>query len=71
MNFTFGECDENEVNLTCVGHRDNEHNFITFILDLMTKNNKKIDCERDVDQLPSYCHTSGHCVGIGHFLSED
>ena len=38
MNFAFGECDENEVDviLTCV-HRDNEHTFITFILDLMTK----------------------------------
>ena len=38
MNFYFGECDENEVDviLTCV-HRDNEHTFITFILDLMTK----------------------------------
>ena len=39
MNFAFGECDENEVDvtLTCVVHRDNEHNFIAFILDLMTK----------------------------------
>ena len=39
MNFAFGECDENEVDvtLTCVVHRDNEHNFIAFILNLMTK----------------------------------
>ena len=39
MNFAFGECDENEVGviLTCVVHRDNEQNFIAFILDLMTK----------------------------------
>ena len=44
MNFAFGECDENEVDviLTCVVHRDNEHNFITFILDLMTKMKKLI-----------------------------
>ena len=52
MNFAFGKSDENEVAviLTCV-HRDNEQNFITFILDLMTKNNK-IDCECDADQPP-------------------
>ena len=37
MNFAFGKCDENEVDviLTCFVHRDNEHNFIAFILDLM------------------------------------
>ena len=40
VNFDFGECDKNKVDviLTCV-HRDNEHNCITFILDLMTKDN--------------------------------
>ena len=39
MNLAFAECDENEVDviLTCVVHRDNEQNFIAFILDLMTK----------------------------------
>ena len=39
MNFAFGECDESEVGvmLTCVVHKDNEHHFISFILDLMTK----------------------------------
>ena len=38
MNFSFGECDGNEVAviLTCV-HRDNEQNFVAFIRDLMTK----------------------------------
>ena len=71
MNFAFGECDENEVDviLTCV-HRDNEHNLITFILDLMTKTNE-IDCERVADQPASYSLTSGHHVGIDHFLTED
>ena len=71
MNFAFVECDENGVDviLTCV-HRDNKHNFIAFILDLMTKKNK-IDCECDVHQSPSYSLTSGHRVGIGHFLTED
>ena len=54
MNFAFGECDENEVDviLKRVVHRDYEHNFIAFILDLMTKT-CKVDCERDVDQPPS------------------
>ena len=51
-------------------HRDNEDNFIAFILDLMTKNSK-IDCEGDADQPASYSLTSGHRVGIGHFLTED
>ena len=39
MNFAFGEWDENEVDViqTRVVHRDTEHNFIAFILDLMTK----------------------------------
>ena len=71
MNFYFGECDENEVDviLRCV-HRDNEHNFITVILDLITKNNQ-IDCECDTDQAPLYSVTSVHHVGIGHFLTED
>ena len=71
INFAFWESDENEVDviLRCV-HRDNEHNFITVILDLITKNNQ-IDCECDVDQPPSYSPTSGHRVGIGHFLTEN
>ena len=71
MTFAFGECYENEVDviLTCV-HRDNQHNFIAFILDLMTKNNK-INCECDADQPSSSSLTSGHRVGIGHFLTED
>ena len=39
MNFAFWECDDYEVDviLMCVVLRDNEHNFIAFILDLMTK----------------------------------
>ena len=71
MNFAFGDCEENEddVILTCVVHRDNEHSFIAFILDLMIK--KKIDFEHDLDQPPSYSLTSGHCVGMGHFFTED
>ena len=42
MNFAFGECDENEVDvtLTCVVHRDNEHNFIAFILELIINKKK-------------------------------
>ena len=42
MNFAFGECDENKVDviLKCAVHRDNECNFIVFILDSMTKMNK-------------------------------
>ena len=54
VNFAFLECDDNEVYviLTCVVHGDNEHNFIAFIVDLMTKNNK-IDYECDTDQPPS------------------
>ena len=49
-NFAFGEYDENEVDVTlmCFVHRNNEHNFIAFILDLMTKNNK-IDCQCNAD----------------------
>ena len=37
--FCFGECGESEVGvmLTCVVHKDNEHYFISFILDLMSK----------------------------------
>ena len=64
------ENDENEVDviLRCV-HRDNEHNFITVILDLITKNNQ-IDCECDTDQAPLYSVTCGHHVWIGHFLTE-
>ena len=66
-----GNNDENEVDATlmCAVHR-NEHNFIAFILDLMTKNNK-INCECDADQPSSSSLTSGHRVGIGHFLTED
>ena len=39
MNFAFWECDENEVYviLRCVVHRNNEHNFIAFVLVLMTE----------------------------------
>ena len=59
-----------DVILKCVVDRDNKHNFIAFILDLMTKNNK-IDCECDADQPPLYSLTSGHHVGIDHFLTED
>ena len=64
MNFAFGECDENEVDviLTCV-HRDNEHNFITFTQDLMPKINI-IDCECDADQSLSHSPTSGDQVGL-------
>ena len=71
MKFAFGECDEIgvDVTLTCV-HRDNEHNFIIFFLDLITKTNE-IDYECGADQPPSYSLTSGHRVGIGHFLIED
>ena len=70
MNFAFRECDENEVHviLMCV-HRDNEHYFITFILDLVTKNSK-IYCECNADQPLSHALTSGHYVGVGHFLTE-
>ena len=51
MNFAFGECDENEADiiLTCVVHRDNEHNLIAFILDPMIKKKSQIDSERDAD----------------------
>ena len=72
LNFAFLECGENQVDviLMCVVHRDNEDNFTAFILDLMTKNSK-IDCEGDADQPASYSLTSGHHVGIGHFLTED
>ena len=51
-------------------HRDNEHNFNAFILDRMTKNNQ-IDCECNADQAPLYSVTSGHGVGVSHFLTED
>ena len=39
MNFAFGECDENEVNVIPISvvHRDGGHHFIAFILDLMAK----------------------------------
>ena len=72
MNFAFLECDENEVDVIqkYVVHRDNEHDFITFILDLMTKMNK-IGYEYDADQPPSYLLTSRYHVWIGHFLTED
>ena len=71
MNFAFGGCDENEVDVIprCV-HKDNEDNFIAFTLDLMTKNNK-INCEYDADQPPLYSLTSGHHVGMSHLLTED
>ena len=73
MNFAFWEFDASEVGvmLTCVVHKDNEHYFISFILDLMSKKSNRIDCERDADQPPSYSPTSGHRLGIGHFLTED
>ena len=72
MYFAFWEYVENELDVTlmCVVHRDKEHNCIAVILDLMTKINK-IDCEHSADQLPLYSLISGHCVGIGHILSED
>ena len=72
MNFAFWKRDEKEVDviLTRVVHTDNEHNFIAFIQDLMTKNNY-FHRECNADQPPSYSLTSGHRVGIGHFLTED
>ena len=52
--FCFWESDENEVVvLTCVVHRDDEHNCMAFFLDLMTKYNE-IDCGCDIDQPALY-----------------
>ena len=71
MNFAFGECDKNEANviLTCIVHRDNEHNFIAFILGLMTKILKLIVNVTLINRhrIPSPLVT----VGIGHFFTED
>ena len=59
-----------DVILKCVVDRDNKHNFIAFILDLMTKINK-VGCEHYADQQPSYFLTPRYRVGISHFLTED
>ena len=71
LNFVF-KCDENKIDviLKYVVHRDYGFYFIVLIPDWMTKK-KKMSCERNAYQPPLVSLTSGHCVGISHFLTED
>ena len=51
--FCFFEWDEDKVYviITCVVHKDNEHNFIALISDSTTKNNKI-----EMDVMLVHCH---------------
>lgn len=67
INFPSFECDEHNVVLKRVVHRDDEHNFIVFMAHSITRMNK-ITCESNAFQPLSCSLIFLHCVGMAVLL---